>query len=811
MDTIDAPVYSATTKRQRQQLPKTSLQQELQAKMRERKKLGLSADITSEESEGLDSDEENSWKMEYRARQQGRPERPTSAKRRAKPDLGDTLRPGEANRFLKSSKKDTKSTLRETPPLKESPRFSKESNRDVDRMFGTLGGSPKGRTTPSPLDSKFGMDTVDAPVYSSKHRKSPAEEGLFSRNSPVSPGPGGLPKTIPSGKHSPAPGKQSPVTRELTAEEKIFGVRQSPTRESPKEKEWKAPNFRQSPVPGQDRASPSSDFLKGGRKTPDSSLMPINESPRPVPRGRHGAPTQETRLRSRESSPRSLSLESPGRSERPKPKVDIFGRKERKIEFEEDKTEKTTSSRERRRFTKDDKSAGQKSITGRKTPTGRETPTGTGRKSPFSTGRQTPTSGKKSSGLDMKDEQKPKKEPGLFDFLQDDADDKKDKTSGSKQRPRPRAERPVERRGVGMKKSVSHDSITGELAAGDQPSIMEESSRDDRIPMDQSSVCAELDEDPDRRIVREKEREQKLLGPSKQRSDRREADDIISRVEDAQTDPKQLTTQRSASAKTNEKVVKPKPRHTLPGTRPSSAATSQDSEMFNSTMSIRQTIFEEWRRARDKEIKQKEAEKKKKEEEEKKKKEKEKLDKLQENKLSYEAWMKERGISFVKEQRKKQHEEEKKKHEEEKEKLSKKKDAKKDFEIWKETKDEKLIDEHKKAIEKKHRQKQAEREKKLEKEKDNESAFKKWKERKDKIIEANKEKEHEQKSQTAKQVVMTQKQKERQAMKDYNEWLQKKETQQQKDALRQRRHSDDYYDDFKPAWSPAGKLIPCGR
>ncbi|WAR22131.1 MAP9-like protein [Mya arenaria] len=671
MDTIDAPVYSATTKRQRQQLPKTSLQQELQAKMRERKKLGLSADITSEESEGLDSDEENSWKMEYRARQQGRPERPTSAKRRAKPDLGDTLRPGEANRFLKSSKKDTKSTLRETPPLKESPRFSKESNRDVDRMFGTLGGSPKGRTTPSPLDSKFGMDTVDAPVYSSKHRKSPAEEGLFSRNSPVSPGPGGLPKTIPSGKHSPAPGKQSPVTRELTAEEKIFGVRQSPTRE--RKKSGKLQIFDSHQFPARTEPLLALTFEAGRRLT--RALCQSMKAHVRFPAAGMAPPL-------------------------------------RRLGY--------------------------------------------------------------GPGNPHQDEQKPKKEPGLFDFLQDDADDKKDKTSGSKQRPRPRAERPVERRGVGMKKSVSHDSITGELAAGDQPSIMEESSRDDRIPMDQSSVCAELDEDPDRRIVREKEH------------------DIISRVEDAQTDPKQLTTQRSASAKTNEKVVKPKPRHTLPGTRPSSAATSQDSEMFNSTMSIRQTIFEEWRRARDKEIKQKEAEKKKKEEEEKKKKEKE------------------RGISFVKEQRKKQHEEEKKKHEEEKEKLSKKKDAKKDFEIWKETKDEKLIDEHKKAIEKKHRQKQAEREKKLEKEKDNE------KERKDKIIEANKEKEHEQKSQTAKQVVMTQKQKERQAMKDYNEWLQKKreENQQQKEStIRkiQKMREQQGEGDYKPPWSPASKIIPCGR
>lgn len=64
MDTIDAPFYSAVTKKQRAELRPTSLQQELRHKMRQRKKQGLAADVTSEESEGLDdgldSEEENS-------------------------------------------------------------------------------------------------------------------------------------------------------------------------------------------------------------------------------------------------------------------------------------------------------------------------------------------------------------------------------------------------------------------------------------------------------------------------------------------------------------------------------------------------------------------------------------------------------------------------------------------------------------------------------------------------------------------------------------------------------------------------------
>lgn len=46
---------------------------------------------------------------------------------------------------------------------------------------------------------------------------------------------------------------------------------------------------------------------RGGRKTPvDSSLQPITESPRPVPRTRQGSATspKEPKLRSRDSSPR---------------------------------------------------------------------------------------------------------------------------------------------------------------------------------------------------------------------------------------------------------------------------------------------------------------------------------------------------------------------------------------------------------------------------------------------------------------------------------------------------------------------------
>ena len=153
--------------------------------------------------------------MNYRMNQK-RTDRPTSAKRRGKPDLGDTLRASDTNKWLKSphSKADTMSTLRQTPPLKESPRFSKQpSKSDIDQMFGS---SP--RTQTSPLDKKF-------------MRQSPVEESPYSKGR-TSPSPSGsgtsLPKSLFGGKKSPVSTKES--SHELTAEEKIFG-RKTPTNE----------------------------------------------------------------------------------------------------------------------------------------------------------------------------------------------------------------------------------------------------------------------------------------------------------------------------------------------------------------------------------------------------------------------------------------------------------------------------------------------------------------------------------------------------------------------------------------------------
>ena len=66
--------------------------------------------------------------------------------------------------------------------------------------------------------------------------------------------------------------------------------------------------------------------------------------------------------------------------------------------------------------------------------------------------------------------------------------------------------------------------------------------------------------------------------------------------------------------RTKKDVQRPKPRHSLPG-----SATTDDLDMFNSTTTIRQAIYNEWRNEKMKTAKQQLAEQKKKEEEERKK------------------------------------------------------------------------------------------------------------------------------------------------------------------------------------------------
>ena len=72
------------------------------------------------------------------------------------------------------------------------------------------------------------------------------------------------------------------------------------------------------------------------------------------------------------------------------------------------------------------------------------------------------------------------------------------------------------------------------------------------------------------------------------------------------------------SRTTTSKVVKPKPRHSLPGT-PTPSLTLSETQ-FNDTKTLREAIFNEWKKERTSTLRTKTAEEKKKKEEEEKKK-----------------------------------------------------------------------------------------------------------------------------------------------------------------------------------------------
>ena len=173
-------------------------------------------------------------------RQTHRPERPSSAKRRTQPGLGDTLRPGEANKWMKT----TKPRHESPPPVKgattyESPRFSKQpSQSELDNMFGN---TTKSRA--SPKDSLY-----------SQSRKSPIDEDSYGRS-----------RASPKESMFPQP-RKSPVM------EDPYGK----GRASPKESLF--PQARKSPVEeerydkydkyGKQRASPKDSLFGQSRKSP---------------------------------------------------------------------------------------------------------------------------------------------------------------------------------------------------------------------------------------------------------------------------------------------------------------------------------------------------------------------------------------------------------------------------------------------------------------------------------------------------------------------------------------------------------------
>ncbi|CAC5384963.1 unnamed protein product [Mytilus coruscus] len=380
---------------------------ELQAKLRERKKLGLTHDLSDSDvlEDNDDGDSEDDILNQYRIESSShrRTDRPSSAKRRSPVStgaydsgisLGDTLRPGQGNRFMKSSRSTTLSSSPSSQRKSEMPSIASPKQSPKDKQ--------------SLLSDSLSYEQKEAIIM---NRKTPTKD-LQQRQSPVDHSKPWQPPSYRKVSATPEDDIGDTASSGLMRGRK---TPQDPLLESISE--TPSPRYRkQSPnsdkkmpsMPGLDRKSPGLDRKSPqlDRKSPglDRKSPGLDRRSPGLDRRSPGLDRKSPGLDRRSpgtdrKSPKALNLDDPlmsvkGASPRPKLKTDVFGSSSAMdATLDEEPTPKPRKSR----FS----SAGQKTesdrIPGRKTPTekdrfgGRKTPT---EKDRF-TGRKTPTFGKK--------------------------------------------------------------------------------------------------------------------------------------------------------------------------------------------------------------------------------------------------------------------------------------------------------------------------------------------------------------------------------------------------------------------------------
>lgn len=786
---------------------------ELQARLRERKKLGLTHDLSDsdvlEDNDDGESDDDilNQYRLETSSHHK-RTDRPSSAKRRSPVStydsgisLGDTLRPGQGNRFMKTLSSSTSQRKSEMPSIaspKQSPKDKKDRTSPTDSMsYDMKEAIIMNRKTPTK-----DMDQRHSPVDFSKPWQPPS----YRKVSGVDESGDSSTSGFLRGRKTP----QDPLLESISETPSPRIRKQSPNSDK------KMPSLERR-SPGIERKSPGLDRKSPGmeRKSPGME--------RKSPGLDRKSPSIDRKLR---ESPKPLNLDDPlmsglSAAPRPKLKTDVFGSSATlEHSLDEDPTPKPRKPRPGiggktptaiESETSERKTADSTRFGGRKTPTEKER--FSGRKTP--TGRTTPTFLKKTPSEKAEEKQKetPEKrsEPSLMDFLASDVSEKDKQKRGKSslfdnddnnvdhkqkvkptQRIRPENQKETE---------PEADSFEALLA--------KKSYNKYRKPEpDESSLCEEYEHEPGlkKSTDLQQTQEQSLRSYSNQRSDKQQAEDAIDLVAGEQNAKIKPIERPESAKKTTGKVVKPKPRHSLPGTPTPSLTLSETT--FNDTKSLRDAIFNEWKKERTKSLIHKTAEEKKKQEEEEKKKKEEANNKKVENEIAFKTW-KEQKEPVIKSKVKEKLKEEKKKNAEKEEAEQKKKEAEKEFKKWKELNDEKLKEKEREKKRAEMKKKQEEEEKKRQKEKDNESALRVWKSKKENVIKNKIRQENETKKHTIKMHEDEKKKKEEEAREQYEKWLQNKE--KQKVTEKKIKYSSMESLDERPAWSPASRTIPHGR
>ncbi|GFN84105.1 microtubule-associated protein 9-like [Plakobranchus ocellatus] len=865
MDEVDA------VPRPRKQRPRDSFQNELKSTLKQRKTMGLSADLSDTDEDGLGPEI-----SDYSSMRGGRP--------------GSAIKRPEHSSTLKGGLGTTTMGARDLTQLlgHSKGRYDDDDEEVMAANYGRSSGGrhwqSSGLKTPSPTqDLRLSNRT---PTFGSPKDQTGKLDSIFGRKTPT--------KESPTSSKSPQTG--------LTKEEIIFGRKTpgSDGKRSPNDKrlpgvdgeKWQPPNFRS--------VSPSSsiEHSRGSRGvTPiDSMLGTISETPRekvtpriqrsqgpskevsprqtsygqmpkPQARGSKGdvrvpllagdrktppiagerktppiagerktPPLAGERKTPPITDPRKktslLKGEPEGQMKRTTPTLDLFGKSraaaaqelDSYINKEDQYASKQYKSEKQLGYSRGKAAVNEKGSIS--SPAGRLSNNRT--QSPV--GRKTPTS-KEKALLEKKspEEERRLDKPGasLLDFLMDD---------GSANRPKPK-ERGRLREGRGQdslagemfapnrKPSLRSKSPTGRVSPGfqrrksqefdkgtsniiGQPEEMFKSAPEPQRPEDTSSLCEDIPADPNKKIARD---EQQARKSGMQITERAKADSAIDTIAEAQTmtfiEPAKKMRPFTANAKVQHR---PKPRYgTLPGT-----AQPLQERQFNSTGDIRDAIYEEWYHERLKSAKKKkkvEDQKKQKEEEEKKKME---VEKRLEAEASYKAWMSKKKETLLIEKEKKEEEEIRKKEKERQEAEEKKLESIKSFQHWKQKKDAMIKRELHRKTEAKEMEEEEKRREEMQKQKERETAFRGWKIKKDRV--------YQQKSSEKRLVQKTLRQKEEEekeelrrkedeAMERYYKWLEQKErqTKQEKKKAKQRKLMGE--DEFRPAFRPASRTIPFGH
>ncbi|XP_050396654.2 microtubule-associated protein 9 [Patella vulgata] len=768
MDEVDS------TMRRRQPKVRNVYDNELNAKLAQRRKDGLTTDMTTSD----DSDDDNVGSLDFNSSLRNR-NRPNSAKRRQdpraewQPDLGATLKFQDRDNLMNTLGRDDSRTNR----------FYKNSNLNIKNKE-----SPRDdRKTPTSFTADDILNGRNTPTKNDE-RKSP----FLSRKSPLS-------------NLNENDSEWQPISYQKKNLSNDFLSRDISGR---------------SPESSLDPLVESSGTLDSARRRKQLERSPRLEpldSPtnKPSPRPRKGEKVEEPKKK------------------RP-PNMDLFGSRRSFFDEEDEAEINDPSPRAKRRLSKDKElnkttASGRKTpVEGRKTPTdgrktptdGRKTPVGVnGRRTPVGVdGRKTPVGGRKTptdkrNGLTDERRSIGRKTPtdedrktpvernkSLMDMLVGDQVD----------HPTPRE------RKSSLRKERSHDSNFDELNEYDsrnrssldrQPSVERRRSKR-QVDADQSSVCEEYEVDPNPPFITNSSVEPKPRKYKNQTEEHKNSDMAIDVIADAQNgmtyiDPdKQTETEKTQTKQTTTQKIKPKPRYK-----------TQEFEPIkfdpNDTKSMRQAIFEEWYRTKTEKLKETIIEKKKTEKQKIEHEQQEKKEKQLEAMSSFNAWA-EKKKDVLKQKAREKSKEQRKKDEELQEKEAKKKDAAKSFESWSKTKQVVLKKEINNKVRTEKEREEEEKAKKKMRAKSAESAFRSWNQKKEVSLKV-KAKDMKKTKPDLYEEEKLRAQKEEEAREKYEIWLENKEKREEKERLmRQRKHITDD-SEFRPPWSPAQRTIPFGR